>query len=487
MTSSSSAAPLLTLPPELLLKIFDYLPVVDIISLSSTSKLFRAHAISDHVFAPLCAQHGVRSVSAFPHPYRSFYVVYTRMLHAFGPLLGMYASDAPYRGSVLSVRFEPEEDAESWALGLAGPHIVGEVWTFPHNTALQEIISGAAVDPWDIGMPVPQPVLRIGFPPSETPTSSSDNLTEPIVSTSTPDLPYAHAVCCGKGMDVAHPAILAVSPPRVPRRKIILRVRGEAAPLLQPEFPPSNAPWLPSPWIVNSVRPLTADVFPSGVTRKSIYERLALHAQGVYYDEVAAHQAAETGNPGDDADEALAQLVGEGFVNAAAAPNDDDPGRRFLSIHCACFSPDVPDLALLGPRRLYPLAASAWSNPPAPSTQIWTPRARDEENSPGYVFAPEALAGLWLGDYGPHGTEAIHVSVSPGAQPDERPTLHARKITGDFHVPRGVETWQADLDAEIGGSELVPSVRRALRLDDPSATCVRVFSGWATISDAGFV
>jgi hypothetical protein len=73
--SSSSSPPLLTLLPELLLKVFYHMPNTNIISISGASELFRAYAISDHVFAALtalCAQYRyrVRSVSMILHPYR---------------------------------------------------------------------------------------------------------------------------------------------------------------------------------------------------------------------------------------------------------------------------------------------------------------------------------------------------------------------------------------------------------------------------------
>jgi hypothetical protein len=439
MTSSSPPPPpFLALPIELLLKIFDHLPAADITRVLSTSRVLRVHARSEHVFAPLCAAYGVRDVGEFPPPFASFYAVYTRLLHAFGPLLGLYASDAPFRGALLRLRLD---------LVPGAPGVVGELWAFPRNRALEVLLRGeGAVDPWDVGLPAPQPLFRVAFL-VDSPAGEGAALA------------YAQVICAGGGAD-PHLALLGVAPAGFPRRKLVVRVRAEPEPALaHPDFPPVGAPWSAEGWPAYTARPVRAEVFPAYTTREAVLARLEALGRDVYYDEVVEDDPTE--------DQA------------------DAPAGRFLSLQCAC--PRQPDHALIGPRRFYPIADSAWARPPPRGTQIWTPRAPREEARSDYVFAPGALAGLWLGDYGPHGTEALHVHVAPGAHAGERPRLHARKLTGDANVPRGAQSWEVDLDAEVGARELVPRVRRALELEGPDAAGARVFSGWATISDAGFL
>lgn len=131
---------------------------------------------------------------------------------------------------------------------------------------------------------------------------------------------------------------------------------------------------------------------------------------------------------------------------------------------------------LLGPHRWYPLNSPM----PAPSIQL----------VPDQPPPPSSFDGLWLGSYGPNGTEVLWLQhVVAGEDVGQ---LRALKVTGDFHVPRGATTWYADFGAQIEYRELPASVtellQEALQKDDEHepAPAKWIFSGWGTISGAGF-
>jgi hypothetical protein len=510
-TSSPSCA-LLSLPLELLLKIHEYLDARDIAHLHRTCHALHVHSHNEHVFAPLCARYGLHRDSISDHSKVSFYVIYTKLLHAFGPLLGLYASDKPYQGSILSLRLyelwpTPNQPSE-------GPGIVGELWAFPQNTRLDMLLRGES-DPWKIDHPLPRPMFNIRIPSSaisSTSTSTTsetdadvDANTDSITGTKTDleanaSFQYASVTCVRQAYGEApHSAVLGLSPRDLRMRSICLRIRDEPGiGHTHPDFPPASAEgdssspssatytsgsasasavalaaraaWHDPHREYHEVKPLTDVVFPSWVTKEDVLRRLDSFRRGFYFDEL------------DTESEVMAH------------PHHSLRHSRFMSIQCPCFSADSPDDALLGPTRYYPLTSSA-SRPPPRGTQLWTPPAHGlaREHSE-FKFDASPLAGLWLGDYGPHGTEVLYMDVDASGITEEgdRPRLRATKITGDFNVPRGVQTWEADLDAEIGREELMPGVPEMLRLDGDGdertegAEEARVFSGWATISDAGF-
>lgn len=84
-------------------------------------------------------------------------------------------------------------------------------------------------------------------------------------------------------------------------------------------------------------------------------------------------------------------------------------------------------------------------------------------------WKPESLVGLWIGDYGPNGLEVLYLSWHPDAM-----EVHAHKITGDIHVPRGVCSWKLQVSSE-GVVHL--------GFDIPAR---RVFAGAGTVSDRGY-
>ncbi|KAI8982877.1 hypothetical protein BD414DRAFT_491422 [Trametes punicea] len=80
-------------------------------------------------------------------------------------------------------------------------------------------------------------------------------------------------------------------------------------------------------------------------------------------------------------------------------------------------------------------------------------------------WRPEMLEGLWLGDYDVHGTECLFLEYSAGDS-----MVRAWKITGDPHVPRGVCSWEFDLQHPASDS-------------GPSG---RSYQGRGTLANLGF-
>jgi hypothetical protein len=385
---------------------------------------------------------------------------------------------------------------------------------FPQSTRLDMLLRGEG-DPWKIDPPVPRAMFNIrvlsSAISSANTTTTSDTDTDADFSADTgadmkPDLEAnasfqdASVTCVHHAYnDAPHPTVLGLSPRDLRTRSICLRIRDEPGiGHTHPDFPPAStedkdkdsspspatytsgsasasavalaarAAWHDSHREYHEVKPLTDVVYPSSVTKEDVHRRLAGVRRGFYFDEVDTESELMTHS------------------------HHSQRHPRFISIQCPCFSANSPDDALLGPTRYYPLTPSA-TRPPLRGTQLWTPPAHGlAREHADFKFDASPLAGLWLGDYGPHGTEVLYMDVDASGITEEgdRPRLRATKITGDFNVPRGVQTWEADLDAEIGREELMPGVPEMLKLDGDDraegAEEARVFSGWATISDAGF-
>ncbi|KAH8091056.1 hypothetical protein BXZ70DRAFT_954155 [Cristinia sonorae] len=113
------------IPAELLYHIFAHVSGKDIVSVLSTSRYLRTTFLHDEtIWRELCARYGVHSLESFRlhDPNRTFFTVYTELLHTYGPLIGLWASDNPFNGNILEFRIVTESRAVGWE------GIVGEVW-----------------------------------------------------------------------------------------------------------------------------------------------------------------------------------------------------------------------------------------------------------------------------------------------------------------------------------------------------------------------
>lgn len=125
------------LPLELYFQIFFHLSAQDVINFLSTCRAYYSTIGNDTIWRIFSSRdYGVDDLSIFrdyhTDPERfTFRTVYTRFLHAYGPLLGLWASDHPFRGNILEFRIMTKEE-------YPGLGIIGEVWRFPGSLLVQD-------------------------------------------------------------------------------------------------------------------------------------------------------------------------------------------------------------------------------------------------------------------------------------------------------------------------------------------------------------
>jgi hypothetical protein len=103
------------LPNELICILSSYLPAVDVVNLLSTCKALRVFITEETIWRRFCAQYGVIDPANLCGT--SFFQVYSGMLHTYGPIIGLWASDSPFTGSIIEFRIDEQRNA-----------IVGEAW-----------------------------------------------------------------------------------------------------------------------------------------------------------------------------------------------------------------------------------------------------------------------------------------------------------------------------------------------------------------------
>ena len=94
-------------------------------------------------------------------------------------------------------------------------------------------------------------------------------------------------------------------------------------------------------------------------------------------------------------------------------------------------------------------------------------------------WTPESLVGLWLGWYGPHGTECLFVDYHEGKK-----LLRGIKITGDENVPRGVPSWEVSLHSP---PQLTSEEAALCTQILGERTSCSVYRGIGTTSGTGFL
>lgn len=126
MMDQTQSTAITSVPFEILLQIFTSLPGTDVINFLSTSRYHRAFVTDETIWRELCLRYGVNDLSSFQvHPNRTFFTVYTELLHTYGPLIGLWASDSVFNGHILEFRIVTEPQDVGWE------GIIGEVWQFP--------------------------------------------------------------------------------------------------------------------------------------------------------------------------------------------------------------------------------------------------------------------------------------------------------------------------------------------------------------------
>lgn len=207
------------LPYDVLFELFRYLSAVDVTALFSTCSNAHKHAQDSSIWQPFCSEYGLQSVACFGG--LSFYTVYTQLLYPYGPLLGLWASDHPYRGNVIEFRLIPGDEHEQGG-------IIGEVWRH-HQVVSQYPLHPEYVRALKIGFDAP-------FVPSPTPLVEGGYSFSQVVA------PKARISCSTvPPIDDAHwhSTYLEVIPPN----RYGYFMQGHRRPFPHPDFPETDAAW----------------------------------------------------------------------------------------------------------------------------------------------------------------------------------------------------------------------------------------------------
>jgi len=447
-----------SLPYELRFQIITFLQPLDILNLLCTSKTLYAHIRDEPIWRYLSLKHGVKNLTDFPG--RSFFVVYTRLLHTFGGLIGLWASDYPFRGNVLEFRVVSAK--EGWQ------GIVGEVWRFPRPGDDEEDMDA-------IRLPHYYQCLRISLEDYDSSESSDLQVSKSpgsecytkLTRLDWGELPDRFTmVSVGLRTPFYDTHLKLLSPTR---QSMFLHfsplghLLNETTPTLSehPDFPQNlsseTTPNLYSAWYDQSRSPPRIRETPSSskdntsLTQSPIYRR-------TMFLFVATSQAEKPA--------------------AITLPYTRFHLPNSLSLHAPPMW--IPDLRHVDspqdfhtgeiiPTRYYPLRF--------PQHFLHEGVNIDFEEEVVSNWEVKQLEGIWLGAYSIHGTEVLYLHLE-----EEENQLIASKITGDENVPRGVASWWFDTSVQYTPTEAItPSDRFG---DIPRFS--KVFKGSANVSGEGF-
>ncbi|KAK7694116.1 hypothetical protein QCA50_003692 [Cerrena zonata] len=404
-----------SLPYDIYLDLFAYLDSIDIFNLLCSSKLIYSYITDERIWRMLASRCGVTDISAFQPDY-TWHDVYTGLLHKYGGLLGLWASDYAYRGNILECRIN--EDG-NW------PGIICEVWQFALATDQHN-----SRDPW-LPSYVESFHIRLNRPDTEDDSKASCYATLHW---------YSPAHWYPETRSGVTPSLLLLSETNQ-ASFIHVPVQGFSCISQFPDFPPENAAWYDND---NTLPRLSRELSHEHADPKKFFTKDALEPSCyLYLDTVDCTFPA-----------ALSFDIPEGCHAQLTLHQPYIP--RFFDDFRYTYHPQDRTSLISTTDRYYPLRRS----PPL-------------DNNPSMDWSPQRLVGIWLGAYGPHGTEVLYIDWQP--QSNE---VWAWKITGDFNVPRGAITWRFNVND--GGNKVPAGSFGDLK---PSAS----FCGIGTISSVGFL
>ncbi|KAL1937613.1 hypothetical protein VTO73DRAFT_12999 [Trametes versicolor] len=109
------------LPYDVLVDMFSFLHSPDLVNLLCSCRTLYALVGDESTWRSLSSTYGLRNIDHFGG--RSWYTVYTRLLHTYGPMLGLWAGDHPYTGSVIEVGLQAGDANRQGG-------IIVELWRF---------------------------------------------------------------------------------------------------------------------------------------------------------------------------------------------------------------------------------------------------------------------------------------------------------------------------------------------------------------------
>ncbi|KAL7283816.1 hypothetical protein ACG7TL_003256 [Trametes sanguinea] len=92
------------LPFDVLLHIIDNITAEDLVHLLCTCRTLYALVGDETVWRSLAGRYGLHDNTRFDG--RPWYIIYTRLVHTYGPMLGLWAGDHPYTGNVIEILWD---------------------------------------------------------------------------------------------------------------------------------------------------------------------------------------------------------------------------------------------------------------------------------------------------------------------------------------------------------------------------------------------
>ncbi|TCD66799.1 F-box protein 31 [Steccherinum ochraceum] len=445
--------PVASLPFELLLHTVTFLSGLDTIHLLSTCRFYRRFVSDESIWRELCSRYGVRDLSAFRrHSGHSFYSVYTKLLHTYGPLLGIWASDNPYLGNVLEFRIVTESEEVGWE------GIVGEVWKF--QTSLLEVLRVPQ-------LPDYHEFMRIELPP---PSLSVDGMSPagrnpgPSARPAWTSL-YVDSDDGQSSTGTSTPSATAIrlNAPHEQAFYVCNAAPDRVKPTLHPPFPPLPVRHL---WY----DPARLPRLPEHTEQVVDY---SVHLGSVPWDEADPFQIlfATTAPPTYEPLPRSISLLPP-HRDARHLENLIAPRRGSTVVdlrqHIHFFPSHFPIDRRVPRDHYYSLPSPQLPSIISPSPKDWTPRI---------------LCGLWLGAYSTDGTEVLYLKWN--ALFGE---LQAWKITGNYCVPRGAISWSFSTTMSMDPDKNVDVLlEMAVEVDSTVLSEVKMFKGTGKIADEGFI
>ncbi|KAI0086239.1 hypothetical protein BDY19DRAFT_996138 [Irpex rosettiformis] len=389
---------------ELVCIIASYAPVADVVHLLSTCRALHAFMAEEAIWRYYCVLYGVQDPAQLGG--HTFFQVYSGLLHTYGPLLGLWASDEPFIGGVSEFRVDAEHKV-----------IIGEEWWMGHNRRTSRGL---------LDLPQYTPFVSISLP---SPRESFEG------HPSRPDSPkFAWRLLTagnktGPLADILGPQ---VEPDGSPSASFHLLSPTDANTFIVyyreysslPDFPGWPETWYdsrrqlprfplePSP-TTRTIRPDIAEGWldyresktPTVYTAKGPRIRpkaicIKRHGVDTPYD----------------------------LLDVRSFPDNYQMG--FMLNKQVKLSPSGIGF---NTERLYPLRSDRRVGQD-PTDELWD---------------PASLEGLWFGDYDVNGTEILWLYYVANEK-----VVRALKITGDYNVPRGATSWIMHVDRTLNAKEI---------------------------------
>ncbi|TCD65921.1 hypothetical protein EIP91_001989 [Steccherinum ochraceum] len=489
------------IPFDILVQICAHLSGADIVNLLSTCRSLRAHVREESIWAELCSRYEITDLSAF-HLHgerRTFYTVYTELLHSYGPLLGLWASDNPFQGSILQFRIVTESREVGWE------GIVGEILKFrlPSDDAMVPILP----DYWEcirielLPPPVDRAASRLGSGPSDstairgtTNHDPNDQSSERQVASLFPTTTFTQ---------ISHYKLWDEDDDEPHKFDLIHHTTHENPIHLITSHNQGYYVWTdyPSESEDNPDIPLTHPSFPPLDISDRLYDasRIPIFKQRVAdaLDHTPSTSHASQMSPGSPV-LYLAPFVGD----------DPRPSCHFITVLSPPTGYANAFAETLAPRDTAAVADTRetvgyvqvgvdslpeYTNHPHYTGYFFplrhpkglrTPIEDTDPASGGHDWSLQDLEGVWLGAYLYHGTEVLYIKWD-----EEKDEIEAWKLTGNSCVPRGVMSWRfhgTELPVDSSRNELLSEMK--INVNDAARTArLRIYQGTGILAEDGYV